>query len=375
MSMRLVILTSSRADYGIYLPLLKKLKADDFFDLQIIAFGTHLSRFYGYTLSQIEADGFEVKHKIESLVQGDSPEAIATAMGLTNLKFANLWANLKSKIDLIICLGDRYEMYAAVNASLPFNLPIAHIHAGETSLGAIDNTMRHSISLVSKYFFVSTEGYKRKVTQLIGNQENIHNVGALSLDNIQDLKLLSKREFLNKYQIDLNNPTVLTTFHPETVSVEKNRIYIKELIAALKKLDYQIVITLPNADTRGTFIRTQLLEFAENRENVYIIESFGTLGYFSCMKHCSFLLGNTSSGIIEAASFKKFVINLGDRQRGRAQSNNIMNVPVKKEAILEAVAGLKNKNTETIENIYWKRNVADQIIQVLKERVWKALKK
>ena len=368
--MRVVVLTSSRADFGIYLPLLRLLKSDDYFNLKIIAFGTHLSRFHGYTLNQIEKSGFTASEKLETLILGDTEEAISNAIGNTITKFSSLWQKLKGETDLIIALGDRYEMFAAVSAAVPFNIKIAHLHGGETTLGAIDNKFRHSISLMSSLHFVSTADYAKRVEDLMASNEGIYNVGALSLDNIVNLDLLSKSDFKSRFDIDLNIPTILSTFHPETVSIEKNVDYADILVETFSKLSdrYQIVITMPNADTMGNIIREKFQKLVHSNERVIGIENFGTLGYFSCIQHCSFLLGNTSSGIIEAASFGKYVINLGDRQKGRATSDNIFNTEITSKDILKNILLIEQQNYEYQGgNVYRKQDCAQSIITALKE--------
>lgn len=368
--MRIIVLTSSRADYGIYLPLLKVLQSDNYFDLKLIVFGTHLSRFHGYTVEHIEKEEFEIVERVESLILGDTKEAISNAMGNTIVKFSSIWKRLEQEVDLVFTLGDRYEMFAAVTASVPFNIKIAHIHGGETTLGAIDNTFRHSMTLMSSLHFVSTEEYGQKVASLIGSNENIYNVGSLSLDNLVALQMLSKKEFNAKYSIDLSIPTILITFHPETVSVDKNEVYATILSEVFTNLsdNYQLVITMPNADTKGSVIRAIFNNLKGKKHLIFKVENFGTLGYFSCMKHCAFLLGNTSSGIIEAASFNKYVINLGDRQKGRARSENIIDVNVKYSDILTAISALENKGLDyTGENIYHLKKSSEAIVKALKE--------
>jgi len=366
--MRIVVLTSSRADYGIYLPLLKKLQLDDFFELKIIAFGTHLSRFHGYTIQNIESDGFEVSEKLETLILGDSETAISNAIGNTITRFASLWEKLKSQVDLVLALGDRYEMFAAVAAAVPFNIKIGHLHGGETTLGAIDNKFRHAITLMSSIHFAATESYCEKIKKLTGQDEGIFNVGALSLDNLNDLQLLTLEAFKEQFNIDLSVPTILCTFHPETVSVEKNEIYTQVLVHTFKELskEYQIIITMPNADTMGSMIRKYFLKLSKEIPQVKCVENLGSLGYFSCMKHCSFLLGNTSSGIIEAASLGKYVINIGDRQKGRARSQNVLDVPVEKTKILNAALKVESKFYKG-ENIYRLENSGDKILFYLKQ--------
>lgn len=364
--MKIAVLTSSRADYSIYYPLLSELQKDPFFTLEIIAFGTHLSKFHGFTVEQIKKEGFEVKHSIESLVLGDSPEAVSAATGLTMIKFSSFWAT-HTDYDVIFALGDRYEMFAAVSSSLPFGIPVAHIHGGETTLGAIDDALRHAITHIAKFHFTTTEKYKKRVIELKGNQEHVYNVGALSIDNLVRLSLYDKQTFKNLFHIDISKPSVLITFHPETVSFQKNKAYVEELIQALEELGhYQLIITMPNADTAGCMIREKLNDFIKSHSNALGVESFGTLGYLSCMKHCHFMIGNTSSGFVEASYFPKYVINLGERQKGRLETKNILTIPIVKEQILTAVRKVEQAPAVPEQNAYGNGQSAMQIIRILK---------
>lgn len=365
---KIALLTSSRADYSIYFPLIKELDSQRDIVLDIIAFGNHNSVIYGGSSNKIMEDGFHIKHKIEALVLGDSPESIADSMGLTMIKFSPIWKN--EKYDLILCLGDRFEMFAAVASSIPFNIPVAHISGGEITLGAIDNIFRNSLTLMSTYHFVSTERYKDQVIRLIGQEhkERVFNVGALSIDNLKKADFFSLEEFQQKFHIDLTRKSILITFHPETVSYDKNLVYTDELIAALHELTtYQLIITMPNADTMGNMIRQKLQEFISSHSNAIGIESFGTKGYLTCMKHCAFMLGNTSSGFVEASYFPKFVINLGDRQRGRIETSNILTIPIEKEAILDAVKQIEKKEIPADCQIYGDGNTAKRMVAILKE--------
>lgn len=366
--MRISLLTSSRADYGIYLPLLQKLKNDTYFDLNIIAFGTHVSKDHGYTIENIIADEFNVGYQVETVI-GDTSMDISQSMALTINEFSKIWESEKKKTDLIICLGDRYEMFAAVSASIPFNIPVAHIHGGETTLGAIDNVFRHSLTLMSNYHFTSTSSHSEKVKTLTDNTENIYNVGALSLDNLNAIKLLSINDFKIKFNIDISIPTILVTFHPETVSYEKNEDYIIELSSVLREtIDYQIIITMPNADTMGSIIRKEFEKLSSNYKHIITVENFGIQGYFTAMKHSVFLLGNTSSGIIEAASFNKYVINLGDRQKGRVTGKNVSTIKIEKDTILKEIERVSHLGEFSGKNIYKGGKVASQqIIDVLKQ--------
>ncbi|SEA99939.1 UDP-N-acetylglucosamine 2-epimerase [Pedobacter hartonius] len=370
--MRIGILTSSRADFGIYLPLLKVMGNDDYFELKIIAFGTHLSGFYGETIKNIEESGFDVAYKIESMLLTDSANAIASSLGLTSLKFADFWNNYQSEFDLVFCLGDRYEMFAAVIASIPFQIKLAHLHGGETTLGAIDNIFRHGITLASTYHFVATPEYAARVAELRGSDIDIFHVGALSLDNLDELSLLTPNQFEEKWGIDLTRRTILTTFHPETVAVNKNRLYISELIGAINELkDYQVLITMPNADTLGNMIRQKLIDNFANSKHVFLIENLGSQSYFTALNYCSFLIGNTSSGIIEAASFGKYVINLGNRQKGRISGKNVLETEISKENIVRAVRTVEESETLTTENIYYNGGAAHSIAEIIKRLEFK----
>lgn len=363
--MKIGILTSSRADFGIYLPLLRRLQEDSFFDPRLIVFGTHLSPFHGLTVTEIEKGRFVIDARVSTILVSDDPESISSSMALTMDKFSTFWSN--HEYDLVFCLGDRYEMFAAVAAAIPFNKTFAHIHAGEVTLGAIDNQFRDAISLFSTFFFTSNTEYSDRLKRVVGTAKNIINVGALSLDNIGQIPLYSISEFTSIYGIDLSDPTILVTFHPETVAPEKNQHYICELCDAIKALSqYNFVVTMPNADTNSFVIRSGFESLSKELSNVKIIENFGTRGYFSCMKHCSLLLGNSSSGIIEAASFNKVVINLGDRQKGRATGSNVFHCPISKTEIVKKVNEVSVLQSVSYENIYWNGGAANEILRFLK---------
>ena len=362
--MKIALLTSSRADFGIYLPLLKILKDDPFYKLSIIAFGTHLSLKHGETINEIINNGLVPSFTIDTLPDGDSPAAIASSMGKTIINFSKIWEN--NSFDIIIALGDRYEMFAACSSVVPFGIPIAHLYGGETTLGAIDDVFRNSITQMSTYHFTSTEKYKNRVITLKDSDKNVYNIGALSIDNLKSLKLLSIAEFKSRFNIDLSIPSILITFHPETVAFEKNKEYIHQLVGALKEISgFQFIITMPNLDTQGNMIRQYLLDFVIESKNAVAVESFGALGYLSCMKYCSMMLGNTSSGFTEAAYFSKPVINLGDRQKGRLVTPNIINCKITKKDIIDAVEIAVNRPELEGSEIYGTGNSATRIIEVL----------
>ncbi|ERM81526.1 hypothetical protein P872_09225 [Rhodonellum psychrophilum GCM71 = DSM 17998] len=363
------ILTSSRADYGIYLPLLKALQADEYFELKIIVFGTHLSRFHGYTVNQIEEDGFVPFAKIESILVGDTSNAISSTYALTALKFADFWGNYHFDFDVVFALGDRFEMAAAVAASIPFQVKLAHLYGGETTLGAIDNIYRHFISLSSTYHFVATESFAKRVYALLGEETSlVYNVGSLSLENLLTLPLLSIDEFNDKWGIDLEHPTILVTVHPETVAFQKNQNFCTEIAEALLKLSkkFQVVITMPNADTSGMLYRRRFEHLSKLSESIKIIENFGTQSYFTCMKYSKILVGNTSSGIVESASFNKYVLNLGDRQKGRLSNDNVVHLPFDSDIIYRKVFEFIDLEYNG-NNIFYHSKPSQTIIKILKD--------
>lgn len=365
--MKIGILTSSRADYGIYLPLLNKIKKDKFFDLEIIAFGTHLSKSHGYTLNDIEKDGYKCIRTISSLISNDSEESIASSYGLTVLKFADFWQI--HKYDLVFCLGDRFEMSAAVQAGIPFGVKFAHLHGGETTLGAIDNVYRHQISLASTLHFTATDIFTQKVSNLIDSLKNVFTTGSLSLNDIKSFSPIDKKVFFEKFGI-LEEEFILVTFHPETMSSQDNFQYATEMKNALKKIseNWFVVITMPNADTQGSIYREAIDKLKQEiPDRILLIENFGKANYFSAMYYASILLGNTSSGILEAASFGKYVVNVGDRQKGRVQSDNVLNCEFEETAIIAAVIKALSFEKYNGTNVYFKEGVVDNIIKRIKE--------
>jgi len=335
---------------------------------ELIVFGTHLSEKHGYTLSQIEKEGFKASFCIEDTVpDNDTPQSISICIGNVVKRFADFW-NCE-KFDIVFALGDRFEMFAACIAGVPFGLRIAHIHGGEKTEGAIDDALRHSITHMSKFHFTATELYKERVVRLKESDQNVFNVGALSMDNLSTLSLYTIEEMYAKFGIDLTIPTILVTFHPETSSFNKNKEYIDIILNTLEKLnDFQIVITMPNSDTMGNMIRSHIENFSNKLRHpkLVLIESFGTLGYYSCMKYCKLMLGNTSSGFGEASYFPKPVINLGRRQEGRILTPNIFQTEIKEQDILNSIHKAVNYKPENSNvAVYGSGGAAKKIIEIL----------
>ncbi|MFC4209942.1 UDP-N-acetylglucosamine 2-epimerase [Pedobacter lithocola] len=365
--MRIGILTSSRADYGIYLPLLERMKTDSFFEMEIIAFGTHLSKSHGYTLSDIEKGQYVCIHTISSMISNDNEQSIASSYGLTVLKFADFWES--HSYDLVFCLGDRFEMSAAVQAGIPFGIKFAHIHGGETTLGAIDNVYRHQITLASKLHFTATDVFRKKVINLTDSLDDVYDVGSLSLNDIKSFVPIDRAAFFEEFNIP-NEEFILVTFHPETMSVQENVKYaqaMKNALATISKETF-VIITMPNADTQGSVYREAIEKLKTECPNrLLLIENFGKIKYFSAMYYSKLLLGNTSSGILEAASFGKYVVNVGDRQKGRIQSGNVLNCEFEERAIIVVVSKAIIFGSYNGDNIYFKINVANNIIKIVKE--------
>ncbi len=366
--MRVAVLTSSRADFGIYLPLLKKLNTDPFFELELVVFGTHLSHFHGYTLSQIYSEGFEPFVTIESIGNRDSPKAIADTMAITSTRFTDYWAEAKGRIQIAFCLGDRFEMFAAVSASVPFNIILAHIHGGETTEGAIDDVFRHSITHMAQYHFTSSEEHAKRVCQLKCSQDNVYNVGALSLDNLDEIEFYSDSDFNNQFGFIVDSKTILVTLHPETRARKKAEEHALIVAEVLKnELHYNVIVTMPNADTEGNKIRAVFNSLAENSPSrIKLVENFGTKAYFTAISRCAFLFGNSSSGIIEAASFGKYVINIGDRQSGRPTGANVVHVPFDELELSHAIRKIEKFPKLKKENIYFQEGAAKSIVAILK---------
>lgn len=368
---RLGVLTSSRADFGFYLPLLKEIKDDDNFELEIIAFGTHLSSYHGQTSKEIEKEGFIINYSISSFVLTDDSASIATNYAITAIKFADFWSRTYDYFDYVFCIGDRYEMAAAVNSGIPFGIKFIHIGGGDTTLGAFDNIYRHQITLGSSIHLVLLHQFQKRINQICGNNTISLVTGSLSLENLKRIKLLNPNEFRQEWKIDLSLPSLLITIHPETIAYSKNTQFSYEAFNAFDSLanNYQLIITMPNADTSGTIFRAMYKTLKESHPHkVFLIENFGTQSYYSCMKYVGLILGNSSSGIIEAASLGKYVINIGDRQKGRLSSENTIHLPFNSEKIIFAVKQYFAKSFIG-QNIYYQEDAVQKIISFLKQQL------
>lgn len=370
MNRKICVVTGSRADYGLLRLVMKGIEEERGLTLQIIATGMHLSPTFGLTYKEIEGDGFKIDQKVECLSSSDSPVAIAEATGKALLGCAKAIDELKP--DLLLVLGDRFEIFAACSAALLARVPIAHIHGGEVTAGAYDEAFRHSITKMSSIHFVATEDYKKRVVQLGENPKTVHLVGGLGVDAIKELELLSKNEIERNLGIKFAKKSLLVTLHPATLEDQAPAEQIRELLAALSdKPDVTLIFTMPNADTGGLEIMRQIKHFVENNHNAYAFESLGQLNYLSCLAIVDGIVGNSSSGILEAPTLRVGTINIGDRQLGRSQSDSVINALASKESLEKALKKLFSSEFKqtlaTCTSPYGEGGASRKILRVLSD--------
>lgn len=351
MKRKICVVTGSRADYGLLRLVMKGIKAEPSLTLQIIATGMHLSPTFGLTNKEIESDGFEVDRKVACLSSSDSPVDIAEATAKALSGCAKAFDELKP--DLVLVLGDRFEIFAACSAAFLARIPIAHVHGGEVTVGAYDEAFRHSITKMSVIHFVATEEYMKRVIQLGENPSTVQLVGGLGVDAIKDLKLLNKDEIEQTLGIKFADKSLLITFHPATLETQSPGEQIRELLASLSnRSDTTLIFTMPNADTGGFEIMEQIKDFVDKNDNAYVYKSLGQLNYLSCMAIVDGVVGNSSSGILEAPTLKVGTVNIGNRQLGRIQSHSVIDALANKESIDKALIKLFSPEFKSTLNDY-----------------------
>ena len=364
----LCAVTVGRSDWGIYRPVLQAIERDSQLKSHLIAGGAHLLPEHGSTLETIEADGFEVHDQLDMLLSDDTPVGVAKSMGLGTLGFADLYNRIRP--DMLLLLGDRFEMHAAAVAAIPFKIPMAHIHGGEVSQGAIDDCLRHAITKYSHLHFPSTVENAQRIMQLGEEPWRITVSGAPALDNLAIHSLLSNEELAKRIGIRLPEKPLLVCYHPVTLQFEKTEQQAQELVAALDFYKGPIVVTRPNADVGNQSIVRIFEQFSATRSNVQLVDNLGTQAFFSLMNESSAMVGNSSSGIIEAASFHLPVVNIGLRQGGRAQSNNVINCDCNRLAIEGAIQRAISEefcqHVKQVVNIYGDGSAAEKIVARLK---------
>jgi len=366
---KICVITGTRAEYGLLYWLMKEIQSSKKLELQIVVTGMHLSPEFGLTYKQVEQDGFTINKKVEMLLSSDSEVGITKSMGLGLIGFADVFNDLKP--DLIVVLGDRFEIFVAVSASMIAKIPVAHLHGGEITEGAFDEYIRHSITKMSHLHFTATDEYRKRVIQLGEQPDRVFNVGAIGIDNINRLNLLSKKEFEESIQFKLGEKNLLVTFHPVTLENTTSEIQFKDLLASIEKLDKtHIIFTKANADTDGRIINKMIDEYvANNIKSSVAFDSLGQLRYLSAMKFVDGVVGNSSSGILEAPSFKIGTVNIGDRQRGRIRASSVIDCSSTEESITEALKKLLSKDfrlsIEKATSPFGEGGVAEKIVHII----------
>lgn len=376
---KICVITGTRAEFGLLRPLIALIAKDEELQLQLIATGMHLSPEFGYTLDEIIAAGFVVDKKVECLLSSDSSVGISKSMALAISGFADALETLQP--DLVVVLGDRTEILGAVIAAGMANIPIAHLHGGETTEGAYDEAIRHSITKFSHLHFTSTEAYRKRVIQLGEQPEMVFNVGAIGLDAIKNLKLLNKEEFEKSIGFKLKKRNVLITYHPVTLEKEAPIQTFENILQALDHLsETGLIFTHANSDKNGRGINKMITEYVDiHKEKAIAFKSLGQLRYLSALQFVDFVIGNSSSGILEVPAFYIPTINIGDRQKGRICNESVINSNNSLEDIEKSITFALNKQfRETIqqqEMLYGNGTAAEKILKVIKEHPVIPLKK
>ena len=365
----IAVVSGSRADYGIVQPILRQIDDDPDLALQLIVTGMHLSHEFGHTVDTIEHDGFRIDHRLETLLSSDTPNGTAKSVGLGVLSFSELWTSAAP--DVLLLAGDRFEILSAAVASLPFNIPIAHVHGGEVTQGAIDEAIRHSISKMSHLHFTSTRAYAARLVRMGEHPERVHCTGAPGLDALLAARRWTGDEFRARTGTQLAPGTLLVTFHPTTRDPGASIRDFQALLTALEEVRRPLLFTYPNADAGGRKLIEMLEAFARDFPNVEVVRNLGTAGYRTLLETVDAMVGNSSSGIIEAASFELPVVNVGSRQSGRVRAANVIDVEGNSDAITRAILCATSTDFRTglagLENPYGVGRAAPQIVGHLKD--------
>ena len=370
MKRKICVVTGTRAEYGLLFWLLKRAKADSEIELQIVATGMHLSPEFGLTVTQIEKDGFTINEKVEMLISGDTPTAIAKSIGLGVISFSDVFNRLSP--DVIVVLGDRFEIFAVAQTAMILRIPIAHIHGGELTEGLIDDPIRHSITKMSHLHFTASEEYQARVIQMGEQPSTVFNVGTLGLEGIKNIELLSKEGLSTSIDFKLDK-YFLITLHPTTLEKSTAENQIATLLEVLDKYPtYQVVFTKTNADTDGRIINKYIETYVnQNPTRCCVFDSLGQLRYLSAIKHCEMVIGNSSSGLLEVPFLRKPTVNIGIRQRGRLKAKSVIDCKFTQDEIFEAVQlALTDKFREeilTIPMVYGDGNTSELILEQLKK--------
>ena len=368
---KVCIVTGSRAEYGLLYWLMKGIRSSLKLELQIIVTGMHLSPEFGLTYRQIEKDGFIINKKVETLLSSDSGVGVSKSIGLGVIEFSSVLDDLQP--DIIVVLGDRFEILSSVIAAMILKVPVAHLHGGELTQGAFDDSIRHSITKMAHLHFTAAEEYRKRVIQLGECRDKVFNVGALGIESIKRLKLLSKKNFEKSIDFKLSKKNILVTFHPVTLEKSTSEDQFNNLLNALGKLkDTNIIFTKANSDTDGRVINELIDRYVlDNPNTTKAFESLGQLRYFSAMQYVNGVVGNSSSGLLEAPSFNIGTINIGDRQKGRIKAASIIDCLPTEDDITKALEQLFSDDfyeaTKKTDDLFGDGKVSEKIIKIIEE--------
>lgn len=365
---KIAVVTGTRAEYGVLKNIIKEINQDRDLDLQLIATGAHLSDKYGKTINEIIEEDFKIDYSIPILMDSNDGESIAKEMGLLMIQLSQALSMLKP--DILLILGDRYEIFAAATTAMAMNIPIAHISGGEVTEGAMDEQIRHAITKVAHIHFPGVEAYAENIRNMGEESWRVFNVGDPGIENIKLTKLLTKEELAKDLNVEVDEDTLLITYHPVTLEIDDLERQINNLISALSNVNKKMVITYPNADSGGKLIIDKLEEFKKNNPNVYLYKNLGSLRFLSVMNLCGAIVGNSSSALIEAPFLKKPVVNIGNRQKGRLMADNIINCNYEvvniEDAIKKSLTQEFKNYVNSIESLYGEGNTSKEIVDVLK---------
>lgn len=372
MKKTIVILTATRAEYGLLRPIIRTLSACTKFNVRVVVTGAHLSAEFGLTYKEIENDGIRIDRKIEILLSSDTSSAISKNMGLAMISFADYFADVVP--DYLMVLGDRYETLAVCCAAMNARIPIIHLYGGETTQGAVDEAIRHAITKMSYLHLASTEEHRHRIIQLGENPSRVFNVGAVGIENALHTPLLSKAELEDSLHFSLGPEYALITFHPVTLEGFQAGVQVQSILKAIESFpNIKFIITKANADAGGRIINQLFEAYSLNHKNIKIFDSLGMLRYLSAIKYSSMVIGNSSSGLVEVPSFKVPTINIGDRQRGRIMAKSIINCEPNAEEIIRAINFARSsdfrKTLESVKNPYGDGNTTNKILKILEEKL------
>jgi GDP/UDP-N,N'-diacetylbacillosamine 2-epimerase (hydrolysing) len=366
---KVAVVTGTRAEYGLLKNIIQKINDDLELELQLIVTGTHLSTEYGYTIEEICKDGFEIKDEIDILLESNNKQGVAKSMGLAMLGIAQSFSRLKP--DLLLILGDRYEIFASAAVAMAMNIPIAHISGGEITEGAMDDQIRHSITKMAHIHFPGAGVYAENIIKMGEEEWRVFNVGDPGIENIKNMNFLTKNEIQEDLGVEVDRDTLLVTFHPVTLEIEQLPYQIENLIHALEEVNKKMIITFPNSDNGGKYIINELKKFKAKNNKVYLYENLGVRRYLSVLRLCGAVIGNSSSAIVEAPALKIPVVNIGNRQKGRLMADNIVQCNYSSVEIVNSINLVLNEEfsqkVKSIKSLYGEGNTSKEIVSIIKE--------